>query len=120
MTERISFTKHEHDSIPLFREKMNKAESVEDIKKVFAHTMRLLLRDILPEQIKVRDDDVVLQPESKIPFELSDRLLSSEGFKTLWYASDLPQVISRFAQSASGRYKRLERKPEKAESRIRM
>jgi hypothetical protein len=120
MTERISFTKYEHDSIPLFREKINKAESIEDIKKVFAQTMRLLLKDILHEQLKVMDDDVVLQPNNKTPYEVSDRLLSSKNFRSLWESSDLPHVISRFAQSASGRYRRLEKKPEKTESRIRM
>ena len=120
MTERISFTKYEHHSIPLFREKINKAESIDDVKKVFAQTMRLLLKDILRDQVKLKDDDVVLQPDSKIPYEVSDRLLSSKNFKSLWDSSDLPQVISRFAQSASGRYRRLEKKPEKTESRVRM
>jgi hypothetical protein len=120
MTERISFTKYEHDSVPLFREKINKAESTDDIKKIFSQTMRLLLADILRDQFKPTDDDVVLQPDSEISYEVSERLLSSRNFKTLWVSSDLPQVISRFAQSASGRYRRLEKKPEKTESRIRM
>jgi glycyl-tRNA synthetase beta subunit len=120
MTERISFTKYEHDSIPLFREKITKAESIEDVKKVFAQTMRMLIMDILQEQLKVRDDDVVLQPNSDTPYEVSDRLLSLQNFKALWERSDLPQVISRFAQSASGRYRHLEKKPEKTESRIRI
>ena len=120
MTERISFTKYEHDSIPLFREKINKAESIEDVKKVFAQTMRHLLKDILHEQLKVRDDDVVLQPKNKTPYEVSERLLASKNFMSLWESSDLPHVISRFAQSASGRYRHLEKKPEKTESRIKM
>ena len=120
MTERISFTKYEHHSIPLFREKINKAESIEDVKKVFSQTMRLLLKDILADRLNLMDDDVVLRPGSKTPFALSDRLLGSKDFKTLWKGSDLPQVISRFAQSASGRYRRLEKKPEKTETRIRM
>lgn len=120
MTERRSFTKYEHDSIPVFREKINKAESVEDVKKVFGQTMRLLLKDILQEPFKVRDDDIVLLPNNKTPYEVSDRLLSLENFKSLWDGSDLPQVISRFAQSASGRYRHLEKKPEKTQSKIRM
>jgi hypothetical protein len=120
MTERISFTKYEHGSIPLFREKINKAESIEDVKRVFSQTVRLLIENILHDQVRLMDDDVVLQPDSRMPFEVSDRLLSSEDFKSLWNRSDLPQVISRFAQSASGRYRRLEKKPEKTESRIRM
>jgi len=120
MTERISFTKYEHDSMPLFREKINKAESVEEVKEVFAHTVRLLLANILGDKIKLMDDDVVLNPYRGTPFEVSDRLLSSKDFKSLWGRSDLPQVISRFAQSASGRYRHLEKKPEKTELRIRM
>lgn len=120
MTERISFTKYEHDSMPLFREKMNKAETMEDVKKIFSQTMRVLLGNVLAERVNVTDEDVVLRPGGKAAFILSERLLGLKDFETIWKGSDLPQVFTRFAQSASGRYRRLEKKPEKTETRIRM
>jgi len=33
MTEQESFTKHEHAILPNFREKINRSESTEDVKK---------------------------------------------------------------------------------------
>jgi hypothetical protein len=120
MTEMMSFTKYEHDSIPLFRERINKAESIDDVRRVFSRTIRLLLKSVLSEETEWMDEDVVLKPHGQDAFVVGDRLLSSKAFKAVWDKSDLARVMSRFAESAARRYRHLEKKPEKTDAKIRM
>jgi hypothetical protein len=51
---------------------------------------------------------------------LNERIRSREDFIELWQASDLPQIVSRFAELAVGRYKHLGKNPRKTEAKIRM
>ncbi len=120
MTKKISFTKYEHQVIPNFRQKMNHAESTEDVKKFFSHTVKELLQQIFEEKIDFRDDDVVLAPDRDPQYTLSNRLISSVDFTSLWNDSDLQHLIKRLAESAIGRYKHLEKHPEKTDAKIRM
>jgi len=36
MTEKRSFTKYEHECLPAFRQRINRAESVEDVSRLFS------------------------------------------------------------------------------------
>jgi len=65
-------------------------------------------------------EDVRLTPQSKPYYRLGDGVASSEEFRDIWKDSDLPRVIGRIAEAAAGRYKRLEKHPEKTDSKIRM
>jgi len=120
MTKRISFTKYLNKILPKFREDMNRAESTEDVKKFFSYTVRELLRDIVEKEMEIGDEDIILLPDKPPYFSLSSELLSRGELKKLWEESDLPQLIERLAESAIGRYKHLEKHPEKTESKIRM
>ncbi|MEW6665715.1 MAG: hypothetical protein AB1512_10915 [Thermodesulfobacteriota bacterium] len=40
--------------------------------------------------------------------------------RSYWTDSDLPHVIERLAEAATGRYKHVEKHPEKTEAKIRM
>lgn len=120
MTEKQSFTKYEHDCLPGFRQRINKAESVEDVRKVFAYTTRILVEKIFSGAVKIRDDDVSLEPSGKSCFSLSDRLSSTKGFRSTWDNSDLPRMVGRFAETAVRRIKHLEKHPEKTDAKIRM
>jgi hypothetical protein len=120
MTEKLSFTKYEHDCLPGFRQRINKAESVEDVRKVFAYTTRVLLEKVFTGEVRLRDDDVTLKLLEKSHFSLSDRLFSMKGFKSTWNNSDLPRMVGRFAETAARRIKHLEKHPEKTDAKIRM
>jgi hypothetical protein len=120
MTEKQSFTKYEHDCLPGFRQRINKAESVEDVRKVFAYTTRILVEKIFSGEVKIRDDDVSLEPSKKSCFSLSDRLSSTKGFRSTWDNSDLPRMVGRFAETAARRIKHLEKHPEKTDAKIRI
>ncbi len=119
MTKRISFTKHLNKLLPKFRENMSNAESTEDVKKFFFYAVKELLEDILEREIDITEDEIVLIPEKPPFYEISSRLVSTE-LKEVWKESDLPHLIEKLAESATGRYKHLEKHPEKTESKIRM
>lgn len=120
MTRQLSFSGYERKILPQFREKMNKAESTEDVKKVFIHTVEELLDGVFDGTVKMEDEDLMLLPDSKPYFQMSDRLRGEDHLKFYWTDSDLHHVIYRMAKSAAKRYKHLEKHPEKTEIKIRM
>jgi hypothetical protein len=120
MTERLSFTKYENECLPRFRQKINEAESTEDVKKFFVYTMKDLLESVLEGNVEIQYDDVSLKPHGQSLYAVSERLFSTNIFKSLWSRSDLPRVIGRFAASATRRYRRLEKHREKTDAKIRM
>ena len=120
MTKQLSFTKQENEILPDFRQKLNLAESSEDVKKFFVYTIKHLLESIASDKISCMYEDVALRKDREPYFKLSPRLLASREFKAVWEGSDLPHVLSRLAKSAVNRYNRLEKHAEKTDSKIRM
>ncbi len=120
MTRQLSYTKFENRVLPNFREKVNKAESTEDLRKFFVYSTKELFDSIFEGEMDFSYEDFVLTPDRDLSYRLSDRLLASEAFMSVWNESDLPRVLSRFAEYAARHYKRLERKPDKCETKIRI
>ena len=120
MAKRLSFTKNEQDILPDFRQRINLAESTEDVKKFFVYTITELFNHVFAGKIDVVYEDVELQFAEDPHFTVSDRLLSQEDFSTIWDCSDLPNVVARFAKTSINRCKRLEKHPEKTDAKIRM
>ncbi len=120
MTERISFTRYENAIYPRLRQKIQQAESTTDVKNSFAFAARELFSNAFQDKLSFRDDDIQLQPDKESRFVLSQRLLDSSTFNSVWEQSDLPRVIERFAGIAIGRVRRLEKHPEKTDAKIRM
>lgn len=120
MTRQISFSAHERRLLPKFREKINKAESSEDVKKVFTHTVEELLNGVLDRTVRVGAKDIALVPNSEPPYQVSEGLRTHQLLKFYWSESDLPHVIQRLAESAMRRHKRLQKHPERTELKIRM
>jgi hypothetical protein len=120
MAEKISFTKYEHECLPAFRQRINKAESAEDVRKVFAYTTRILMEKVFSGTLKFRDDDVTLERSGEAPFSINRGLFAAGDFKSAWNNSDLPRMVTRFAETAARRIKHMERHPEKTDAKIRM
>ena len=119
MSEQLSFTKIENDLRPTYRNRLNTAESPEDIKKFFIYTAREFLTRSLGDAVPVEYEDVRLAPDSDPPYILSPKLAEHPTYTSLQNRSDLSIILSRLAQSAARRYVHLERNPEKSESKIR-
>jgi hypothetical protein len=120
MAKQLSFTKHEHEVLPDLRQKLNKAESTEDVKKFFIYTALELLEKIFEGEMRFDYEDIALTPGSISHYTVSQRLLSSEVFTSVWNHSDLPHLMGRLAESAVNRYRHLEKHPEKTDAKIRI
>ncbi len=120
MTRQLSYTKFENRVLPNFREMVNKAESTEDLKKFFVYSTKELFDSIFEGKMDFSYEDFVLTLDAEPYYRLSDRLLASEAFTAVWNESDLPRVLCRLAESAARHYKRLERRPDKCETKIRV
>jgi hypothetical protein len=120
MAKRLSFTKNEQDILPDFRQRINLAESTEDVKKFFVYTVTELFNHVFSGKIDFVYEDIELQFAEDPYFSVSDRLLSRDDFSSIWACSDLPNVVARFAKTAVKRCIRLEKHPEKTDAKIRM
>ncbi len=120
MTRQISFTKYENRVLPTFREMVNKAESTEDLKKFFVYSAIDLFDNVFEGRMTFWYEDFALSPEGEPYFKLSDRLYSQDAFKAVWRESDLPRVMYRMAEAAVRHHRRMERRTDKCETKIRL
>ncbi len=120
MTRQQSFTKAENELLPKFRKMTNEAESTEDVKKFFIYCVQELFSRAFDGRMELRFEEVELLPEGEPHFMISEEVRSREGFAEVWNASDLPHIVSRFAELALNRYKHLAKNPEKTETKMRM
>lgn len=118
MTKRLSFAKYEQGVRPKLRERINSAESTEDVKKFFAYAVLELLEKVLRGKGAAEYEDIRLQPDHKDGYYVSDRVWSIEEFASAWNNSDLPHILKRMAQFAIKRYKRLDTHRDKTEAKM--
>ena len=114
----LSFTRKYDEIIPEYREKINKAEHIEDVVNAFFLAVTKLLQSILEKDLNINEDDIIFDSENPPYYQLSRNLISQLNEK--WTNSDLPHLIERLAEQASKKYKHLEKHPEKTESKIKM
>jgi len=123
MTERLSFTKYENEILPAFRNRLNMAESTEDVRKFFLYTVKELLEKILDMGEDDLDitypDDVDVDVEKPPFFKLGEKLKQHPKIKPLLESSDLRDILQRLAESAIKRYLHLEKHRDRTESKIR-
>ena len=120
MTKMQSFSKAENELLPKFRKMTNEAESTEDVKKFYVYCMQELFTHAFAGELELRFEDIGLLPEEEPPFFIDDRIRSREDFAEVWQASDLSQIVTRFAELAVGHYRHLVKNPQKTEAKIRM
>lgn len=119
MTYVRSYAHVERELIHHYRDQLNHAESEEDIKKFFSRTIQSLLRQVLDNEIPVRDNDARLTPGTSPYYEISERLAETTVFQDLRKHSDINAVLKRFAEPAVKHYRHLRGHPEKTEAKIR-
>lgn len=120
MTKQLSFTKQSNEVLPGFRQKINQAESSEDVKKFFAYSVQELLQKVFTDKIDFAYADIALTPDTQPYYAVNEALLADEHFASIWQGSDLPHLIARMAETAQNRYTHLEKHPDKTEAKIRM
>ena len=106
MTQMMSLTKYEHQVLPKFRDQLNQAESVEDVKKFFVGTIQEFLGLATEGNLAANYEDISLLPDKQPSYVLAAQVTDSDALKSLG-ASDLCAVIQRMAEQAAHRYKHL-------------
>ena len=90
------------------------------MQKFFRHCLRDLFEQASAGRVSPADEDIDLLTEGEETFRIGDRVRSAPGFAEIWEASDLPQIVTRFAEAARNRFRHLAKNPEKTEAKIRM
>lgn len=119
MSEQLSYTKFEHEILPAYRNKLNQAESTEDVKKFFTYTVLDLFQKAFASNRTMNYEDISLKPDSKPPYSLSPDLENDPLLSRLRENSDLNNILERLSQAAAKRFVHLSKHPEKTESKIR-
>jgi hypothetical protein len=123
MTVQHSFSKIEKELLPAFRQQIGAAESTEDVKKFFVHTIRDFVTKVTDGELKPVYEDIALNHAGEsgdCQFNFSENITTHPAFSSIWEKSDMRHIVSRFASSACNRHKHLEKNPEKTEAKIRM
>ena len=120
MENQISFSTLGNECVHKFRDKINNAENIVDLRNHFAYTVIDFLNQIFEEsQLYIDADDIKFNPENKDLYTLSERLINNIEFKKIWDISDLKNVIYKFADSANKRYIHINKHNEKTNKKIR-
>ena len=119
MSKQISFTKIENELLHKFRQKMDLAESTEDVKKFYAYTTIDFLNKSFEEKIDFTNNDIELTPDKEPFYRLKNTITKGNNFESIWSQSDLPNIIARFTATAMKHHKHLAKVPGKTESKIR-
>lgn len=123
MTVQHSFSKIEKELLPAFRQQIGSAESTEDVRNFFFHTIKDLVHRASAGELQPGFEDIRLNhgaDSESCRYSFSESLASNPQFSSIWGSSDLQHIVGRFAASACNRYKHLEKNPEKTEAKIRM
>ncbi len=115
MARMASYTKHENEVLPEFRQRVNTAEAPEDVRAAFELMLRSLLTRILGEPVHLEEGDVALDPDSEAGYRLGPGLIANPEFSGLWRDTDLDAILRRQAAMAVKRYRHLYAKPEQTD-----
>lgn len=117
MTKMMSFTKYEHQVLPKYRDQLNQAESVEDVKKFFIGTIQKLLQLATAGNLTAAYEDISLLPDEQPGYSLEPQIKNSTEMKEM-DNSDINAILKRLAEQAVHRHKHLEKNNTKTNLKI--
>jgi RNA binding exosome subunit len=117
MNEQLSYVKHQNALIHQYRERINHAESEQDIKRMFFQIMKDLFIDIFEDDLGLEFNHVNLRPDEKTFFRLDSQIAQHPRLHVALEHSDLQLILSTFAKQACHH---LQRHPENTERKIRI
>ena len=117
MTQMMSFTKYENQILPKYRDQLNQAESVEDVKKFFIGTIQEFLGLATDGNLMAAYEDIALLPDESPGYSLKPQVKNSTEMKEL-KNSDVNAVLKRLAEQAVHRHKHLAKNNTKTNLKI--
>jgi len=120
MKKQLSFSHLERELIREFRNNINNSEGPIDVSNHFSFTACKLLSSVFPdEDIKVNSDSVIFVPGQGNHFQVDSVLMDHHKFSEVWQNSDLPDLLSKFAEASYHRYLHHNKHLEKTNKKIR-
>lgn len=114
-----SFSDLERELEHAYRNNMNHAESVADVEKFFSYITRSLLTQAFPELVNLDREGIKFDRAQTPAYSLSRNLKENPSFQEIWKNSDLPNIVSRFANTALHRHRHLIGNPAKSNRKLR-
>ena len=118
MSNQQSFTRIENELVHEYRRNVSAAESANEVRQHFAHTVCALLAGASNDGIRCRHEDVTLQPATAPHYAISEVVTSLPAFQSVWKDSDLPAILQRLVDPAVHRIAHLAKHGEKTNSKI--
>ncbi len=122
MDEKASFSVLEKEFMHVMRSGISNSEDKIDLENHFSNIMKCFMKRVFEnEQVpaEIDDNDVIFSPGARNYYTISGKLKQMREFKNLWVGTDLPSVISRFAESTHKKYLHLDKHREKTRFKIR-
>ena len=114
----LSFSKLEKKLLPQHRNRLNHAESVEDVKKFFFYTVKELFEKGFNGSLNLSAGDISLSLQTAPYFNVSQEIQGRNEFDSSWKGSDLSVILQRLATSSVHRYQHLQGNPLKTRLKI--
>jgi hypothetical protein len=120
MARQISFASIGNEFLHKMRDQISNSEDKIDLGNSFSYVVSGFLSKVFEEQeIIIEDNSVLFDPEAEDYYSINSELLDQGNFAEMWYNSDLPNVIKKFADSTYHRYIHLNKHKEKTDRKIR-
>lgn len=119
MNKQMSFTALENTFRHELRDKLAKSDDAADLEQQFAFVVAGFLRKVFEDRMEIAPEDVRFAPDAPPYYALSPRLLETAVFLETRDASDLPNILERFAQKAYNDHVHLRRRDAQSEQKIR-
>lgn len=118
MSRQASYTKYEREITAEFRDRLNHAESDEDVRKFFVAAAGQLFEKAFNGQVEPHYEDIVLTPGRAPYYELRGELASSALIADAIRHSDIDDILARLAEQASHHFKHEAGNPAKTNLKI--
>ena len=118
MNEQQSYIRYQNALIHPYRERLNRAESDQDIKKLYFHIVKDLFIDIFEDDLGLKFHHINLLPDKEPFFRLDSELAEHPKLQAAFEHSDLRLILSTFASQGCHHVLHLQGHPKNTESKI--
>lgn len=118
MSRQVSYSKYEREIAAEFRDRLNHAESDEDVRKFFVAAAGQLFDKAFSGQVDPHYEDIVLTPGRAPYYELRGELARSALIADAFRHSDIDDILARLAEQASHHFRHEAGNPAKTNLKI--
>jgi len=119
MSGKLSYAKIEKTFVHQLRSAVSQSENTTEVINYFSQIAGAFLRAVFEERFDLYDRDVIFDKTTEGKFRFSDNLMKNGEFVKVISASDILDIIGRFALVAEHRMTHLDKHSLKSDLKIR-